>query len=92
MFLQACLFVSTACLLGFRACLLGFVLVVSRLVCTKHPDPMAGQPLDPDKPNCFTSCRGVEANPIISHLFFVDFCPDTPPPPPPTFAADFIII
>ena len=49
---------------------LGLVLVVPRPVCTQHIDPMAGRPLDPDKPVCITSCWGVEADP-----FFVDFCP-----------------
>ena len=48
---------------------LGLVLVVSRPVCTKYPDPMAGQPLDPDKPICFMPCQGVEADPKISRLF-----------------------
>ena len=48
--------------------------VVSRPVCTKHPDPTAGRPLVSDKPVYFMSCRGVEADSKISRLFFVDFC------------------
>ena len=79
MFLQACLsvrLVGTCYSLSVRA--LGLVLVVSRPVCIKHPDPMAGRPLDPDKPVCFTSCRGVEADPKIFSLFFVEFCPRPP--------------
>ena len=48
---------------------LGLVLVVSRPICTKDPDPTAGQPLDQDRPVCFTSCRGVKADPKISRLF-----------------------
>ena len=48
---------------------------------------MAGRPLDPDKPVCFTPCRGVEADPKTSRLFLWIFIPD-----PPTFAANLIII
>ena len=53
---------------------LGLVLVVSRPVCTKHPDSKAGQPLDTDKPGCITSGWGGETDPQISRLFSEDLC------------------
>ena len=76
MFLQSCLSVqlvgpATACLLGVQGLSVrasGLVLIVSRPVCTNHPNPKAGWPLDTDKPACIMSGRGGETDPQISHL------------------------
>ena len=80
---------ATACLLwvkGLSVRALGLVLVVSRPVCTKHPDAMAGWPLDADKPVCLTSCWGVETTQKFPAFLWI-FVPN-----PPTFAADLIYI
>ena len=63
------------------ACLsmgLGLVLVVSRLVLTKNPDPKAGRPLVLDKPECIKSCRGGETDLDFLALFygFLSLTPD----------------
>ena len=52
---------------------LGLVLVVF----TKHPDPMAGQTLDSDKPVCLTSCRELKPTKKFS-TFFGGFVPKPP--------------
>ena len=70
------------------AFLLGLILVVSRPVCIKHPNLMAGPPADPDKPVCFMSCRELKLTQKCT-AFFVDFCSR---PPVPTFSAKLKII
>ena len=76
---------DTAYLLGFRACPGSFLsspiqnIQTPRHVgksCTKHPDPKAGRPLDPDKPGCITSCWGGETDPDYSRPFLWIFVPE----------------
>ena len=50
--------------------------VINSFKINKPQDPKAGRHLDPDKPECITSCRGGETDPDFSRPFFGNFVPN----------------